>query len=206
MITDYKIVLATGNSHKAEEFGELFKYYTGQDIKIHTLKDVGFTGEIIEDGESFAENALIKAKAIAGEGIIALADDSGLCVKALKGEPGLRSARYAGTGKDADNNALLLKNLTGVADRYAVFACSIACIFPPETGIKPFTVDGLCHGEILFSERGKNGFGYDPLFWFDDIGKTMAELTMEQKNLISHRGVAVKNLLRRFIAMGELKI
>ncbi len=206
MITDYKIVLATGNAHKAEEFGELFKYYTGQEIKIYTLKDIGFDGEIVEDGKTFAENAMIKAKAIAGEGIIALADDSGLCVEALNGAPGIMSARYAGTGKDSDNNALLLKELEGIGDRYAAFVCSIACIFPPETGIKPFTVDGVCRGEILFSERGKNGFGYDPLFWFDGIGKTMAELTMEQKNLISHRGNAVKNLLRRFLAMGELRI
>lgn len=204
MLTDYKIVLATGNAHKAAEIEKLFAFYTGKQIKIYTLKDIGFTGDIDETGTTFAENAMIKASAIAGDGMVVLADDSGLCVEALNGEPGIRSARYAGTGKDSDNNALLLKNLEGQPVRLAFFACSVACIFPKDAGIDPFTVEGYCSGEILLSERGKGGFGYDPLFWIDELGKTMAELTMEEKNLVSHRGTAVLNLIRKLKTLGQI--
>ncbi len=204
MITDYKIVLATNNSHKAKEFEEILALYLGREVKIYTLKDIGFTGEIVENGKSFAENSLIKACSVAGDGIVAIADDSGLCVNALDGEPGIYSARYAGTGSDKDNNEKLLEKLRGVADREARFVCALACVFPEETGINPFVSTGVCDGEILFSERGKNGFGYDPLFWLDPIGKTFAELTSDEKNRISHRANAIKIFIKELKRIGQI--
>jgi len=204
MLRDYKIVLATNNKHKAEEFEQLFAYYLGKEVKIYTLSEIGFTGEIVENGKTFSENALIKANAVAGDGIVAIADDSGLCVDALDGEPGIYSARYAGTGNDKDNNNKLLENLKGVAARDASFVCALACIFPEESGIDPFVCTGVCRGEILLTERGKGGFGYDPLFWVDSLGKTLAELTGYEKNRISHRGNAVAILIRELRRIGQI--
>lgn len=204
MLKDYKIVLATNNRHKAEEFEQLFARFIGGGVKVYTLKEIGFTDEIVENGKTFNENALIKASAVAGEGIVALADDSGLCVDALDGEPGIYSARYAGTGDDKDNNNKLLEKLSGVANRDAEFVCSIACIFPKDSGIDPFVCRGGCRGEILCAERGKGGFGYDPLFWIDSLGKTFAELSGEEKNRISHRGNAMAVLVRELKRLGQI--
>lgn len=204
MLKDYKIVLATNNRHKAEEFEQLFARFIGDGVKVYTLKEIGFTDEIVENGRTFKENALIKASAVAGDGIVALADDSGLCVDALDGEPGIYSARYAGTGDDKDNNNKLLEKLGGVANRDAEFVCSIACIFPKDSGIDPFVCRGSCRGEILCAERGKGGFGYDPLFWIDSLGKTFAELSGEEKNRISHRGNAMAVLVRELKRLGQI--
>ncbi len=204
MFLDHKIVLATGNAHKATEFEALFERYIGKPIKVYTLKDIGFSGDIDENGSSFAENAMIKATAVAGEGIVAIADDSGLCCTSLGGEPGIMSARYAGTGKDEDNNKKLLERLDGADDRGASFVCAIACVFPPEANVPAFVIEGECRGEILHGTRGEGGFGYDPLFWIEEKGKTFAELSAEEKNRISHRGVAVENFVKELKKLGQL--
>ena len=204
MLKDYKIVLATNNKPKVSEFEQLFLRYLGTEVKIYTLKEIGFEGDIVENGKSFSENALIKANAVADEGIVAIADDSGLCVDALNGAPGIYSARYAGTGNDKDNNEKLLSELQGVAVRDASFVCALACIFPESSGIDPFVCKGVCRGEILFSERGAGGFGYDPLFWVDSKGKTFAELSGEEKNAISHRGDAVRVLISELRRIGQI--
>ena len=195
MFKDYKIVLATGNPHKAAEFERLFELYSGEKIKIHTLKDIGFEGEIVEDGKTFPENAMKKALSVLDESVIVLADDSGLCVEALGGAPGIYSARYAGTGNDADNNAKLLEEMKGVAYRDAFFACSIACVYPRRSLIAPFVCNGVCPGEILINPRGNGGFGYDPLFLSTDLGVTFAEADLDAKNKVSHRGRAIAKLV-----------
>lgn len=189
-----KICIATSNAHKISEFREMFA-----NAKLDC--DVFGAGELSgfeppeEDGKTFSENALIKARAaarIAPEGCFVMADDSGLCVDFLGGEPGVMSARYAGVkgdGADAANNKKLLKNLEGVPmpDRTARFVCAIALECP--NGIeKVFT--GKIEGVIDKSERGERGFGYDPLFLLPERGKTTAELTEREKNSISHRGKA----------------
>lgn len=189
-----KICIATSNAHKISEFREMFA-----NAKLDC--DVFGAGELSgfeppeEDGKTFSENALIKARAaakIAPKGCFIMADDSGLCVDFLGGEPGVMSARYAGIkgdGADAANNKKLLKNLEGVPmpDRTARFVCAIALECP--NGIeKVFT--GKIEGAIDKSERGERGFGYDPLFLLPERGKTTAELTEREKNSISHRGKA----------------
>ncbi len=204
MLKDYKIVLATNNKNKVAEFEMLFSKYIGKSVKIYTLRDIGFTGDIVEDGSTFDENALIKARAAAGDGIVAIADDSGLCVDALNGAPGIYSARYAGTGNDRDNNEKLLKEMKGTKNRDASFICALACIFPEDSGISPFVENGVCKGEILLSERGEGGFGYDPLFLVCNVGKTLSELTTEEKNEISHRGNAVAMLIAHLRAIGQI--
>lgn len=189
-----KICIATSNAHKISEFREMFA-----NAKLDC--DVFGTGELSgfeppeEDGKTFSENALIKARAaakIAPKGCFVMADDSGLCVDFLGGEPGVMSARYAGVkgeGADAANNQKLLKNLKGVpmSDRTARFVCAIALECP--NGVeKVFT--GKIEGVIDNSEHGERGFGYDPLFLLPERGKTTAELTEREKNSISHRGKA----------------
>ena len=189
-----KICIATSNAHKISEFREMFA-----NAKLDC--DVFGAGELSgfeppeEDGKTFSENALIKARAAsksAPKGCFIMADDSGLCVDFLGGEPGVMSARYAGVkgdGADAANNKKLLKNLEGVPmpDRTARFVCAIALECP--NGIeKVFT--GKIEGVIDKSERGERGFGYDPLFLLPERGKTTAELTEREKNSISHRGKA----------------
>lgn len=187
-----KIVLASRNKKKIKELESLLSKYI-EGIEILSLDDVGIYGEIEENGESFAENALIKASVAAKSGYIGIGDDSGLQVDALGGAPGIYSARYAGEhGNDAANNTLLLKNLEGVEDRSARFVCALACVFPD--GSKPISVFGTAEGEIISEYRGEGGFGYDPLFYFPPLGKTFAELTAEEKNKISHRSNAIKLL------------
>ena len=187
-----KIVLASRNKKKISELQTLL----AQDIdgiEILSLDDVGIYGEIEEDGKVFEDNALIKARVAATSGYIGVGDDSGLEVDALGGAPGVFSARYAGEhGDDEANNDLLLKNLEDKSDRSARFVCCIACVFPEKYGCEPIVVRGSVEGEILRERQGEGGFGYDPLFYFPQFGKTLAEVTPEEKNSVSHRGNAIK--------------
>ncbi|SDK15463.1 non-canonical purine NTP pyrophosphatase, RdgB/HAM1 family [Alkalibacterium thalassium] len=186
------IVIATRNKGKASEFEALFNK---KGYAVQTLLDYPEVSDIEETGITFQENALLKAETIAEQfETLVLADDSGLKVKALHGQPGVYSARYAGEEKnDAKNNAKLLNELADVKDedRTAVFHCSLALAMP---GKNSLVVDGEVAGKIIGVPRGENGFGYDPLFYLEDKKKTMAELTEEEKNKISHRAVALENL------------
>lgn len=183
-----ELVLASGNKGKIAEFQRLME---GLEVQVHSMKEYPQIGEIVEDGSTFAENALIKARAVCkATGLAALADDSGLMVDALNGEPGIYSARYAGEDhNDAANNAKLLRQMEAVADadRTARFFCAIALVLPDG---REYTVEGTCPGVILRELQGEGGFGYDPLFYIPDLDKTFAQLSMEEKNRISHRGNA----------------
>ena len=193
-----KILLASHNKNKIAELEALLKTVCA-DAEVVSLSDVGFTDEIIEDGTTFEENALIKARTGARLGYITVADDSGLMVDALGGAPGAYSARYAGEdGNTEKNNAKLLAALQRVPQdkRTAHFVSVVACVFPD--GREDIVVRGECPGEILTSPRGKTGFGYDPLFWYAPFGKTYAEMTAEEKNSISHRGVAMQAFAKAF--------
>ena len=204
-----KLILASRNKKKIKEMEAILAQHI-EGVRILSLDDIGFEGDIEEDGTTFEENALIKARtamkaaenrivaaqaaAIADDRIVAVADDSGLAVDALDGAPGVYSARYAGGhGDDAANNALLLQNLAHVPsdERTARFVCCIACVFPDGREI---TVRGETEGLIIDHARGEGGFGYDPYFYYEPFGKTFAELTADQKNAISHRGKAVAKL------------
>ena len=187
-----KIVLASRNKKKKIELQTLLSQYI-EGIEILSLDDVGIYGEIEEDGVTFEENALIKARTAAESGYIGVGDDSGLEVDALGGAPGVYSARYAGGhGDDEANNECLLKNLEGVSDRRARFVSCIACVFPEKYGMESFTVRGKVEGEILHERHGSGGFGYDPLFYYAPFNKTLAEVTQEEKNSVSHRANAIK--------------
>ena len=191
-----KIVLASRNAHKIKELQTLLSKYV-ECIEILSLNDVGIYEDIEENGETYLDNALIKARAAARSGYIGMGDDSGLSVRALGGAPGVYSARYSGEHANyAANNALLLKNLEGESDRFAEFVCTIACVFPD--GREPICVEGRTQGVILDSERGSEGFGYDPLFFYEPFGKTYAELTYDEKNSISHRFKAIVKLAEEF--------
>ena len=200
-----KLILASRNKKKIREMEALLSRYI-EGVQILSLDDVGFEGDIEEDGTTYEENALIKARtAVAASGyqIAAIADDSGLSVDVLNGAPGVYSARYAGGhGDDAANNALLLQNLKDVpaAARTARFVCCIACVFPDGREI---TVRGETEGVIIDEARGEEGFGYDPYFYYEPFGKTFAELSADQKNAISHRGKAVEKLAEKLMAKGE---
>lgn len=186
-----KLAIATNNQHKLQEIrailGDSFE-------ELFSLKDLGIDVDVEETGTTLEENALIKARAIlALSGIATLADDTGLMVDALNGAPGVYSARYAGEEhNDAKNRALLLKNLDGVKDRSAHFATVIALCYPDG---KTLTASGRVNGEILLSERGTEGFGYDSLFFSTELGKTFAEATQAEKNSVSHRGRALRAML-----------
>lgn len=186
-----KFVLASRNPKKLQELQDILKF---NGIEILPLPEDAPEPE--ENGASFEENALIKARsACAHTGLPALADDSGLCVDALDGAPGIRSARYC-EGTDADRNALLLHRLASVPDedRGARFVCAIACVFPDGREI---TVDGMCEGKILRQASGSGGFGYDPLFYVPEFQCTFAELPAQIKNKISHRAIALDALAER---------
>lgn len=186
-----KLAIATNNQHKLQEIrailGDSFE-------ELLSLKDLGIDVDVEETGTTLEENALIKAHAIlALSGIATLADDTGLMVDALNGAPGVYSARYAGQEHDdAKNRALLLKNLDGAKDRSAHFATVIALCYPDG---KTLTASGRVNGEILLSERGTEGFGYDSLFFSTELGKTFAEATQAEKNSVSHRGRALRAML-----------
>jgi len=192
------IVLASRNRHKVRELQALLCDRLGDIVELRSLDDVGLSGEIEETGATFAENARIKAEAAAKSGFIGLGDDSGLVVTALDMAPGVYSARYAGEhGNDRANNDLLLKNLAGKKDRSAAFVCALAAVFPDGHTIE---VEGRVEGEILTAPRGENGFGYDPLFYYPPLGRTMAEMTADEKNGVSHRGDAVRRFAALFAA------
>ena len=183
-----RIVVATGNAHKLKELGDIF----GGMVELVSMKDAGFKGDIVEDGETFEANSIIKAEAVARvTGLPALADDSGLSVDALGGAPGVYSARYAGDhGDDNANNDLLLKNMKGVEDRTCRFVCAMALALPGE---ETRVVRGECVGELLHERAGQGGFGYDPLFMYK-TGKTFGEMTENEKNAVSHRAVASEKM------------
>jgi XTP/dITP diphosphohydrolase len=187
-----ELVVATGNKGKLKEFAELLK---GMVETVLSPADFPGFPEVEEDGETFEANAIKKAKSAAEfTGKPVLADDSGLAVDYLAGRPGVYSARFAGPGaSDADNNALLLRELAGVPaeQRTAAFHCVIALAYPDG---RVLTFDGSLPGVILEAPRGSGGFGYDPLFLVPEYGQTFSELPMEIKNRISHRGRAMQML------------
>ena len=193
-----KIVFASGNRHKIEEFGAILKKYI-PNVELVSMKDAGIFDDIVEDGATFEENAMIKAKAVAKYGYIGVADDSGLTVDALGGAPGIYSARYAGEhGNDKKNNIKLLADMQGIENRNGAFVCAIACAFPENSSSEDFCVRGECKGVILNDEKGEGGFGYDPLFFVEECNKTYAELSANEKNQISHRAVATKLFAEKF--------
>lgn len=193
-----EFVLASNNKKKIKELNEILSKKL-PDVKVLSLADIGFEGEIVEDGKTFAENAKIKASVPASLGYIGIGDDSGLCVDYLCGEPGIYSARYSGLG-DEGNIEKLLKSLDGVPfdERTAHFVCSICCVFPDG---KVITAEGKAHGIILEERHGEGGFGYDPVFYFPSLGKTFSEISQEEKNKISHRANALELFAEK---IGEL--
>ncbi len=199
-----KVVLASQNQKKIKELRAILSEVIGDELEVLSLSDVGIFDDIEENGNSFAENSLIKARAAAASGYIGIADDSGLAVDALDGAPGIYSARYAGEhGNDAANNAKLLSELDGlpIEKRTAAFVCTVSCVFPD--GREPIVVEGRCPGVILFEARGEGGFGYDPLFYYPELDKSFAELSAEEKNTISHRGRALREFAKVFSAVTE---
>lgn len=187
------VIIASGNKGKLKEFKELMGDLP---VDVKSLADYPELGDIEENGASFAENAYIKAKAVFdATGCLCIADDSGLEVDALDGAPGIYSARYAGEEKDdAANNAKLLTALADVPaeKRGAQFHCAIVAI---DQNGKRYDAEGIVRGVILREQRGDNGFGYDPLFYVPEFDKTTAELSMDEKNAISHRGKAVRQIV-----------
>ncbi|WP_251716837.1 XTP/dITP diphosphatase [Lactobacillus agrestimuris] len=193
-----EILFATGNQGKAKELKEAFKK-AGVDLIVKTNADLDNPPEPIESGRTFEANAKIKAHELADfSGLPTIADDSGLIVDKLNGAPGVRSARYAGEAhNDAHNNAKLLAELGGVPEneRTAKFNTTIVVSMPGHFD-KDLVVTGQCEGKILSGPRGEDGFGYDPLFFVPEKGKTFAEMTTDEKNEISHRGRAVAKLIK----------
>lgn len=186
-----KVVIASSNQHKIEEIN---LFLSSHKINSSSLKDFDPIEPPVEDAKTFLGNAELKAFYYAKKLKMAvMADDSGLCVNALKSEPGVKSARYAGeNASDEENNQLLLKNLSDKSDRRAYFQCVIALCLPKAERIIFFI--GKCEGVILNDYQGEKGFGYDPLFLPEGSSKTFAEMTHEEKNKISHRGIALSGV------------
>lgn len=186
----FKIVVATTNAGKLSEIRAVLS-----DYDVISAADAGFVDDVEETGTTFIENALLKARAVCqATGMVALGDDSGLCVDALNGEPGIYSARYSGQGM-AENRQLLLKKLQGETNRRAHFVCTMALVFPDG---KELTVEGKTHGIIATEEQGGgNGFGYDCLFISDELGKAFSLASEDEKNAVSHRGKALHILLKQ---------
>ena len=196
-----EVVLATGNEGKIKEFSNLLEGVFG---KIISLSDLGSPPEVIEDGLTFRDNALKKAREIAQySGKLTLADDSGLEVDALNGQPGVYSARYSGEGAtDKTNIDKVLAELGNNPNRKARFVCVLALVDPNG---EELVVEGFCEGVILGEPRGEGGFGYDPVFYLPDRRKTMAEVEPELKNTISHRANALKKLKTELQRKGSFK-
>jgi len=190
------LLAATGNEHKLKELRQIFSDF----FTIQPMTAAGFFGPIEENAQTFAGNAVIKAEAVVkATGLPAIADDSGLSVAALDGEPGVLSARYAGEhGNDEANNDLLLRRMEGKENREASFECALALIFP---GKEPIIAEGRCPGRILYERRGTGGFGYDPLFLYEPLGKTFAEVNEEEKNAISHRARACREMKKKLLSV-----
>lgn len=195
-----RIIFATGNKDKVREFREILR---DTKVPVVSMKEAGIRADIVEDGKTFRENALIKARAVCrASGEIAIADDSGLVIDALNGEPGIYSARYMGSGTSYDiKNNELIRRLEGVPDekRTARFVCDIAVVFPDG---RTFTEEGVMEGRIGYRIEGSNGFGYDPIFYLPEYGCTSAQLPPEKKNAISHRGKALRAM--REVLLREL--
>ena len=183
-----RLVVATGNAHKLREIAEIFP-----DYEIVSQKQMGFDEDVEETGKTFAENALIKARSASKAlNMPVIADDSGICVDVLGGQPGIFSARYAGVhGDDKRNRDLLLQNMCCEKNRKAHFACAVALVYPNGEEI---VVEGETHGEILLQEHGEGGFGYDPIFFSTDLQKSFGVATAEEKNAVSHRFRALQAL------------
>ena len=192
-----RLVVASGNKNKLREIAEIFT-----DFEVCSQKQMGFDEDVEETGTTFAENALIKARAAAKAlGEMVLADDSGLCVDALDGAPGVYSARYCGYhGDDEKNRKVLLKNMEGITNRRAHFTSAIALVYPDG---RELLAEGHTYGEILHEETGDGGFGYDCLFFNDDLQKSFGVATAEEKNKVSHRFRALQELLKIWQEQGE---
>ena len=189
-----KLVLASKNAHKLVEMRDILSQLG---VEVVLESEVGVDVDVEETGATFEENAFLKARAVMeASGLPAIADDSGLCVDALNGAPGIYSARYGGVDSDQARYRLLLENLRGAGARTAHFHTAIVCCFPNGDRLD---AAGDCFGTIAYAPQGDNGFGYDPVFFEPELRKTFAQLTPEEKNAISHRG----NALRAFAA--ELK-
>lgn len=188
-----KLIIASNNAHKLTEIKAILG---GIFDEIVSMREAGIEHETVEDGSSFMENAEKKAREIAElSGCCAIADDSGICVNALDGAPGIFSARFCGRhGDDAANNRLLLEKLQGAGDRSAHYTCAIALVRPDGSCVR---AEGYMYGVIAQEEAGENGFGYDPLFFLPEYGLTAAQISPEEKNRISHRAQALHNLLKQ---------
>lgn len=190
------IILASNNKNKLREFRQLLE---PEGYEVISQSEAGMNFEAEETGTTFAENAYIKAKAASDwSGLPAFADDSGLVVDALNGEPGVYSARYGPghSATDSERYTYLLNNMKDKEDRKARFVCSICCVFPNGDTLR---AEETCEGYIMYAPRGTNGFGYDPVFHPDAVDVGMAELTPEQKNSISHRGKAVRSFISKLV-------
>lgn len=188
------IVLATKNAGKVKEFEQLLKNFP---VEIKNLNDFGPIPEVEEDGKTFDDNAYKKASFTAKVlGLPAIADDSGLVVEALDGAPGVRSARFAGeNATDKENIEKLLHEMEGISNRKAAFECVISIAVPSGPAL---TYEGRCEGEITVKPEGTSGFGYDPIFYYPEYGKTFAEISGEEKNRVSHRGRALQEVAAEF--------
>lgn len=200
-----KLLVATTNTGK---FAEVKAFLRALPIEILSLTELGQWPEVVEDGASFEENALKKAKTLAQfSGLATLADDSGLEVDALDGAPGIYSARYAGEEcDDRKNNEKLLAALKGVPEgkRNARFVCALALCLPTANGLSEWVFREFCEGRVAFALKGENGFGYDPLFFYPAFDKTFGEIDRETKSTASHRGKALKKLAEIFPSLVEL--
>ena len=186
------IIFASNNQHKLEEVRRIFKLY-----KVLSLRDIGFTEEIVENGYSFQENATIKARAVMDfikknnlKEFAVVSDDSGLCVKALNYEPGIMSARYSGGGDEANRQKLLSKLIT-IQDRTAYFQCFAVLLMPDGTS---YVADGKTYGLITKEKIGDDSFGYDFIFWSDKLRKTFRQAKPEEKDSVSHRAIAMQKI------------
>lgn len=194
-----KIVFATTNEGKVKEIKEILGDFP---IEVVSMKEMGITADIEENGATFEENSLIKARALVKlTGIPALADDSGLEVDYLNGEPGIYSARYLGRDTDYDyKNNYIIDKLSGAKgeERSARFVCVISLVLPDG---REFVERGVVEGLIGYEQKGENGFGYDPIFYLPEYGKTSAELPPEEKNRISHRGKALTAMKKLIVTL-----
>ena len=187
-----KLVLASKNQHKLVEMQTILG---ALGLEVVLESQVGVDVDVEETGVTFAENAMLKAKAVMeASGLPAIADDSGLVVDALDGAPGVYSARYGNKNSDQERTAYLLENMADIPEekRTARFVSAIACALPDGRTV---TAEGRCEGTVTFAVKGENGFGYDPVFYSQELGKTFAEATASEKNAISHRGRALKEFL-----------
>ncbi len=183
-----KFVLASQNKGKLAEMAEILK---DLGVEIVLQSDLGISVDVEETGTTFEENARLKAVAVMkASGLPAIADDSGLCVDALNGGPGVYSARYGGDISDPEKVQLLLENMRGAATRAAHFACAIVCAFPNGDEI---AAEGRVNGSIAYAPAGEGGFGYDPVFLYGPMGKTFGQISREDKATISHRGNALRD-------------